>query len=111
MLFNSIQFLLFFPIVTLVYFIIPQKVRYLWLLAASYFFYMGWNPHYVVLLLFTTAVTYLSGLLIDRVPKSIPEKRIITYKRIIVALSFLSNLGVLFYFKYINSLLRIILLF
>ena len=40
MLFNSIQYLMFFPVVTLLYFVIPKKVRYLWLLASSYFFYM-----------------------------------------------------------------------
>ncbi len=102
MLFNSIQFLLFFPIVTLGYFIIPQRVRYLWLLAASYIFYMGWNPHYVVLLLFSTIVTYLSGILIGRVPGKLTGKRVITYKKTIVAISFILNLAMLFYFKYIN---------
>lgn len=102
MLFNSTQFLLFFPLVTLGYFIIPQRVRYLWLLIASYYFYMGWNPHYIVLLLFSTTVTYLSGLFIDRVPKNLPDNKTTIYKKIVVALSFISNLGVLFYFKYIN---------
>ncbi len=102
MLFNSTQFLLFFPFVTLVYFIIPQKVSYLWLLAASYYFYMGWNPHYIVLLLFITTVTYLSGIVIEKVPEGLSEKKTIAYKRIIVAISFLYNLGILFYFKYIN---------
>lgn len=102
MLFNSTEFLLFFPLVTLAYFLIPQKQRYLWLLIASYYFYMRWNPHYIVLLLFTTTVTYLSGLFIDKVPKGISDQKIIVYKRFIVAISFLSNIGVLFYFKYIN---------
>lgn len=102
MLFNSTQFLMFFPFVTLGYFVIPQKVRYLWLLAASYYFYMGWNPHYIVLLLFSTTVTYLSGIFIEKVPKSLLEEKATLYKKMIVAISFLSNLGVLFYFKYIN---------
>lgn len=63
MLFNSTDFLIFFPIVTLIYYVIPHKVRYLWLLGCSYYFYMCWNPKYIVLLLFSTVVTYLSGLI------------------------------------------------
>ena len=67
MLFNSLQFLLFFPAVTLIYFLIPMKIRYLWLLAASYYFYMGWNARYALLLLTSTLVTYLSGILLEAV--------------------------------------------
>ncbi len=65
MLFNSIDFLIFFPVVVLIYFIIPDRIKYIWLLAASYFFYMGWNAKYALLLLFSTAVTYLSGIAMD----------------------------------------------
>ena len=49
MLFNSIDFLIFFPIVTLLYFLIPYRFRYIWLLLASYYFYMAWNPVYALL--------------------------------------------------------------
>ncbi|MDR0897767.1 MAG: MBOAT family protein, partial [Oscillospiraceae bacterium] len=62
MLFNSIGYLLFLPIVLLVYFILPKKIRYLWLLAASYFFYGCWNATYALLMLASTAITYASGL-------------------------------------------------
>ena len=54
MLFNSYQFLIFFPVVVLLYYVIPQKIRYLWLLAASYYFYMCWNAKYALLLLVST---------------------------------------------------------
>ena len=64
-LFNSLHFLVFFPIVTLIYFLIPQKVKYLWLLAASYYFYMCWNPKYALLMLTSTGITFLSGLAIQ----------------------------------------------
>ena len=64
MLFNSLQFLLFFPIVVLFYFIIPQQVRWVWLLVASYYFYMCWNAKYALLMATSTAITWLSGLLI-----------------------------------------------
>ena len=99
MLFNSIQFIVFFPIVVLVYFAVPKKIRYLWLLAASYFFYMCWNAKYAVLLLYSTAVTYFSGLLIDRCDKKRqPQRR----KKFFVALSFILNLSLLFFFKYFD---------
>lgn len=69
MLFNSIDFLIFFPIVTLLYFLIPHRFRYIWLLLASYYFYMAWNPVYALLMLTSTFITYLSGILIDRSDK------------------------------------------
>lgn len=65
MLFNSYSFLVFFPVVVVIYFLLPKKVRYLWLLAASYYFYMGWNAKYALLLLLSTTITYLSGVLIQ----------------------------------------------
>lgn len=99
MLFNSIQFIAFFPIVVLLYFAVPKRVRYLWLLAASYFFYMCWNAKYAVLLLYSTAVTYFSGLLIDRCDKKNWSQR---RKKFFVALSFILNLSLLFLFKYFN---------
>lgn len=61
MLFNSIGFLIFFPIVVLGYFALPSKYRNIWLLTASYYFYACWSVEYVVMLLFTTLVTYFSA--------------------------------------------------
>lgn len=103
MLFNSIDFLIFFPIVLLVYYMIPDKIKYLWLLIASYYFYMCWNAKYALLILGSTVITYLSGLLIERVKHAkITEVAKVRRKKLIVALSFISNLGILFYFKYIG---------
>lgn len=102
MLFNSMGFLIFFPIVVLLYFIIPRKIRNMWLLIASYYFYMCWNAKYALLLLTSTAITYLSGILLERA-----EGRIL-YKKWITAISFLLNLGILFYFKYINFMLELV---
>ncbi len=103
MLFNSIDFLVFLPIVLLVYYIVPHRLRQIWLLAASYFFYMCWNAKYVVLLLFSTIVTYLSGIILERLkasskPTSFVEKS----KKLVVAICFTLNLGILFLFKYLN---------
>jgi len=103
MLFNSIDFMIFFPVVTLIYFVIPNKVKYLWLLATSYYFYMCWNAKYALLILFSTIITYLSGILIESVKtKSWDEKKKNVYKKIVVALSFVINLSILFFFKYFN---------
>ena len=66
MLFNSNEFILFFPLVFLVYFLVPKKARTIVLLIASYVFYMGWNAKYALLIAFSTLITYCSGLLINR---------------------------------------------
>lgn len=103
MLFNSLHFLIFFPIVVAVYYLIPQKVRAYWLLAASYYFYMCWNAKYVVLLLFSTIVTYVSGIMLERYGQSdMEEKSRIRHKKLCIAVSFVLNLAILFIFKYLN---------
>ena len=99
MLFNSINFLLFFPIVTLLYFIIPHRVRYIWLLIASYYFYMAWNPVYALLMLTSTFITYLSGILIDRA-NNLGGGNAEKLKKLWVILSLVLNLSILFFFKY-----------
>ncbi len=96
MLFNSLEFLIFFPVVTLIYFLIPHKVRYIWLLLASYYFYMCWNPKYALLIGTSTVVTYLSGILIGKFNN---RQNI---KKLWVALSFIINIAILFFFKYFD---------
>ena len=101
MLFNSLQFLIFFPIVLLVYYIIPDRVKYIWLLIASYYFYMCWNAKYALLILFSTVITYLSGILMERINASDrSEEKRVKGKKACVALSMILNLGVLGVFKY-----------
>ncbi|MDO4333617.1 MAG: MBOAT family O-acyltransferase [Eubacteriales bacterium] len=107
MLFNSIDFLVFFPIVLLIYFILPKKVRYIWLLIASYYFYMCWNPAYIVLLVISTAITYCCGLVTEKLKGNAqisPSKRRLGMK-LSIAVCFLSNIGILIYFKYTNFLI------
>lgn len=91
MLFNSWQYLCFYPIVVLMYFVLPKKVKNIWLLVASYYFYMGWNAKYIVLLFFTTVVTYIGSLIIEKYRK-----------KWILFLTLVLNFSVLFYFKYIQ---------
>lgn len=106
MLFNSIEFIIFFPIVAVLYFLIPKKYRYLWLLAASYYFYMKWEVKYVLLLFFSTAITYLCGILIDKIESGeLPDEKKVKGKKLCVAGSLFLNFGVLVYFKYLNFLI------
>ena len=96
MLFNSFDFLVFFPLVTIGYFLLPYKQRWWWLLAASCWFYMAFVPVYILILGFTIAVDYAAGILIDR---SEGKQR----KAWLVA-SIVANVGVLAFFKYFNFL-------
>ena len=97
MTFNSAGFLIFFPVVLLLYFLLPKKLTWIWLLAASYWFYMSWNRDLVFLILFTTAVSYSGGLVIEK-------SRSAAVKKASLAVTVVSSLGVLFFFKYFNFL-------
>lgn len=109
MLFNSMDFLLFFPVVLLIYFTVPQRFKNYWLLAASYYFYMCWNAKYALLLLFSTLVTYTSGLCMELTKRAkMGNGRKIFYKKLTVAGSFTLNLLLLFYFKYFNFALEVL---
>ena len=102
MLFNSIQFLCFFPVVILLYFLIPHRFRYFFLLVASYYFYMCWNPKYALLMALSTIITYLSGLVLGTVSVSKMLPRRVSLRKWIVFISFFLNLFILFFFKYFN---------
>lgn len=67
MLFNSFEFLVFFPIVLGIYFVIPKKIRQMWLLLTSYYFYMCWNAKYAVLIFGITLLSFLGGKFVARV--------------------------------------------
>ena len=94
MLFNSLSFMIFFPVVTLVYYLLPFRWRWCWLLAASCFFYMWFKPVYILILLVTILIDYTAGLMIHRYRLQ-PRKR----KGWLIA-SIVSTLSVLFIFKY-----------
>ncbi len=104
MLFNSIDFLFFFPSVVIIYFFVPRKMRYVWLLVASYFFYMSWNPKYALLIGISTVITYVSGLIIEKCNQS-EESFKKLYKKICVVGCVVSNLLILGIFKYANFIL------
>ena len=104
MVFNSIEFLIFFPIVLLLYFVLPQKLRWVMLLLASYYFYISWNVSLIWLILFTTAVSYVSSILIGRLKKKYPNGEKRGQERFWLVLTLVVSLGVLFFFKYFNFL-------
>lgn len=106
MLFNSIDFMIFFPVVVGVYFLIPRKARYLWLLFASYYFYMSWNPKYALLIACSTLVTYVSGRLLDHLRKALPPAEGLIYQKWMVAACLAVNLGILIFFKYSDFILN-----
>lgn len=105
MLFNSIDFMLFFPLVTAVYFLLPRRIQWVWLLVTSYYFYMCWNVKYVLLIALSTCITYASGLLIgraERIEDKVCRRR---RKKLWVFISFALNLMILFFFKYFGFFL------
>lgn len=107
MLFNSVNFLIFFPFVVLIYFVFPTRFRYLWLLAASYYFYMSWNPRHIVFLITSTVVTYFCARLIECVRKkeNWDSSRQERAARLLLISGIAVNIGILFYFKYTNFLI------
>ncbi len=65
MLFNSLQYAVFLPIVFALYWIVPHKQRWIIILASSYYFYMSWNVKYLLLIMFITGVSFAGALLIE----------------------------------------------
>jgi alginate O-acetyltransferase complex protein AlgI len=94
MLFNSIEFLIFFPVVTILFFMLPQNWRWFLLLVASCVFYMAFIPVYILILAITIAIDYSAGIWIE---KTGGNKR-----KIFLVISIVSTCLVLFIFKYYN---------
>jgi D-alanyl-lipoteichoic acid acyltransferase DltB (MBOAT superfamily) len=95
MIFNSLQYAVFLFAVVVLYFLLPPKIRWVFLLGVSYYFYTCWNAEYAVLLLFSTIVTYFSAILLHKAG----DKR----KKVLYIVACLAiNLGILFVFKYYN---------
>ncbi|MEO1417803.1 MAG: MBOAT family O-acyltransferase [Bacteroidota bacterium] len=97
MLFNSEGFFFFFVVVFILYYLLPHPRRWVLLLVASYYFYAQWNAAYLALILFSTLVDFWAG----KKMAALPEQ---SARRPYLYLSLLSNLGLLFTFKYANFL-------
>ena len=94
MLFNSLQFLLFFIVVTLTYFGLKWRGRWILLLVASCYFYMVLKPEYILILFLTIVIDYIAGIWIARTTGPA--------RRWLLILSLISNLGILAFFKYLG---------
>lgn len=93
MLFNSLAFLLFFPITCIIYWCIPMRFRNIFVLIASYYFYMSWEPAYATLILFTSLTTWYCAILLGKTERN---------KKLCITLCLIFNLLILFVFKYYN---------
>lgn len=96
MLFNSFAFLVFFTIVTCLYFMLPHKNRWFLLLTASVYFYMYFIPIYILILAFTIVIDYFAGIFLENAQ----GRR----KKLFLIASLVANIGVLAVFKYYNFL-------
>ncbi len=99
MTFTSFNFLIFFPVVVILYNIVPAKWRIWFLLVASYFFYMNLQPVYALLLVAVTGFTYFSTRSIDMSDKEKTKKRMMRWGIILVLLPLLFFK----YFAFINN--------
>lgn len=97
MTFNSWEFLLFYPIVALLYFVLPKKLKWPMLLIASYYFYMCYQAELVFLILATTLISWAASFIIEK-----SENQAV--RKICLTLTLLVCLGVLFFYKYFNFL-------
>lgn len=93
--FNSFGYALFLIIIFCIYWVIPSKKRWIALLIFSYYFYMSWEPKYVILILLSTWLSYIFAILIDKKENSNEKKRILFWAVFLIIL-------ILFIFKYFN---------
>ena len=96
MIFNSVAFAVFFPLIVIIYFLLEHKYRNIWLLAGSYFYYMSQEPYYLLLLLSSTVSTYVLARTLER----FREKTLIM--RLTAAAGIFFNIGLLIFFKYFS---------
>lgn len=101
MLFNSLEYAIFLPLVFMCYWLLPHRFRWLCLLIASYYFYMSWNAKYIVLIFFVTVISYFAALAFEKYQ----------CKKLILITSIVLDCSILFVFKYfdffINSIINI----
>jgi len=94
MLFNSLEYFVFLPVVLCGFFLVPSRFRWVWLLGASWYFYASWSSQYLLLFIANTFVAYLAGLGFERFQAKTP-------RRLILGASVGLLLGTLFVFKYL----------
>ncbi len=101
MAFTSIHFLIFFPITVILFFLIPQRFRYIWLLLCSYFFYLTQSGAFVSSLIASTLITWVCGNIAYKAPYR-------WQKRLTLVIGLILNIGLLAVFKYTNFALSLV---
>lgn len=104
MLFNSISFLIFLPIVFILYWFVFQrnlKGQNIFVIIASYVFYGWWDWRFLLMIVFTSFCSWASGLLMQRIDNENKPYPYLSRKFISIS-NILLNLGILFFFKYYN---------
>jgi alginate O-acetyltransferase complex protein AlgI len=97
MVFSSAVFLfVFLPFVLLGYYLINPRYRNVFLLASNLLFYAWGGPEFVLVMITSIIINYVSGILIDRAHNTMGGK----YRAFVLAISICANLGMLFYYKY-----------
>ena len=95
MIFNSLPFFIFLPVCLLIFYALPHRFRWAFMLVASYIFYGYWKVEYLILIAFSTVVDYLVGQYLYMSDNR--KKRLLA-----LSISLTTNLGLLFFFKYFN---------
>ncbi|EMO28893.1 membrane-bound O-acyltransferase family MBOAT domain protein [Leptospira interrogans serovar Bataviae str. HAI135] len=101
MLFNSLHFLFFFPIVLILNHLLKGKIQRIFLLGASFYFYMSWRKEFILLLLYSIVIDYFVSL---KIQAAVDAKK----RKLWLLLSLATNLGLLAYFKYTNFFLGVV---
>jgi alginate O-acetyltransferase complex protein AlgI len=94
MLFNSTAFIFFFILVTTLYYVLPHNTRWAMLLTASCYFYMAFEPIYILILAFTIVIDYFAGIAIENAKGK--------QRKLLLLISIFANIGILAVFKYYN---------
>lgn len=94
MLFNSIAFAVFLPIVFVLFWSVPKKIKWVVLLASSIYYYMSWEPKYIFWIFITAAVSFFGSLFIEKYSNDLKKKKGILISSIVIVVA------LLLYFKY-----------
>lgn len=89
---NSVFLFVFLPLVMLGYYLIRQELRNYWILAVSILFYAWDEPSFTIILIASILINYIGGLLVEK----------LKFKKLMLFISVVANLGLLFYYKYFN---------
>ncbi|RII36649.1 MBOAT family protein [Clostridium chromiireducens] len=119
MIFNSINFIIFFLIISFLYYLVPKKIQWIFLLVVSLIFYMYAGPKFIIFIVITTITTYYCAIFIekksenqqilnsnvDETDKNINIVR--RHKSFILIIALIINIGILFFLKYYNYFINL----